>query len=366
MGAIREIEARRAVAGFGITNVWILEGRDTPSQDVFLSLENWHHGARLEETVRLIRLTRPEVIITWLPHYVAGENHGDHQAAGVITTEAFDAAGDPTVFPAQVVPSRERTDINNATEGLRPWQPKKIYYISDASHPVNGPGPAFDLAMVSPSKKVPYYRLAAELHLPHRTQADVSEVAEKAIASGNFTDFQKWLGMFRLLFGKTVIPCSAEADVFEGITSTPAPYTPPPGYQPLISHGVGLELGGAFKFYHEFWRAHGIENVGPLVTPDVSVAAGSYFHLPLLLRNASGDSATVRLAVEIPKGWTELSGGAEYRLGPGEVRPVQTFMRAPEGLIKGIQRITWMAQVGGRPAGLVSIDVTLAEWTLPE
>jgi len=74
------------------------------------------------------------VILTWLPHFVAGENHGDHQASGVIATEAFDLAGDPTVFPAQIVAPRERLDIGNATEGLLPWQPKKIYYFSDASH----------------------------------------------------------------------------------------------------------------------------------------------------------------------------------------------------------------------------------------
>jgi len=57
--------------------------------DVLHSLEQWGHGAALDEIVRLIRVTRPEVILTWMPNYVVGENHEDHQAAGVLATEAF-------------------------------------------------------------------------------------------------------------------------------------------------------------------------------------------------------------------------------------------------------------------------------------
>jgi LmbE family N-acetylglucosaminyl deacetylase len=105
LGLIREMEARRDLATLGITNVWFLGGRDTPSQNPLLSLANWDHGRTLGEAVRLVRLTRPEVILTWLPMPVVGENHGDHQAAAILATEAFDMAADPTVFPSQVTPS---------------------------------------------------------------------------------------------------------------------------------------------------------------------------------------------------------------------------------------------------------------------
>jgi LmbE family N-acetylglucosaminyl deacetylase len=127
LGEQREIEARRACAYLGIMNVWFLDGPDTPSQHVLYSLQTWNHGASLGRAVRLIRLTQPDVIMTWLPDYVAGENHADHQAAGVIATEAFDLAGDPTQYPEQVFPPRNREDIGNLTEGLHPWQPKKLY-----------------------------------------------------------------------------------------------------------------------------------------------------------------------------------------------------------------------------------------------
>jgi LmbE family N-acetylglucosaminyl deacetylase len=93
LGAVRETEVRHGLATLGIDNVWFLDGRDTPSQNVLQSLANWHNGEALEEVVRMVRLTRPEVIITWLPGFFIGENHGDHQASGVLATEAFDIAG---------------------------------------------------------------------------------------------------------------------------------------------------------------------------------------------------------------------------------------------------------------------------------
>ncbi|HET6181269.1 MAG TPA: PIG-L family deacetylase, partial [Candidatus Sulfotelmatobacter sp.] len=73
LGDIREIEARRALAKLGITNVWFIGGRDTASQDVLQSLSSWDHGAVLEQMVRIVRLTRPEVILTFLPGTFIGE-----------------------------------------------------------------------------------------------------------------------------------------------------------------------------------------------------------------------------------------------------------------------------------------------------
>jgi LmbE family N-acetylglucosaminyl deacetylase len=121
LGQERILESRRALEFLGITNVWYMGGHDTPGQDVLWSLDNWNHGRVLDEIVRLVRLTRPEVIITMLPDYVAGENHDDHQAAGVMATEAFDMAGDPTAFPEQVAPPRDRMQVMNMTEGPQPY-----------------------------------------------------------------------------------------------------------------------------------------------------------------------------------------------------------------------------------------------------
>ena len=92
----RELEARHSLALSGITNISVPTRFRYAHADVLHSLETLGHGEALDEMVRLVRLTRPEVIITWMPAYVAGENHGDHQASGVVATEAFDMAGNPT------------------------------------------------------------------------------------------------------------------------------------------------------------------------------------------------------------------------------------------------------------------------------
>src|SRR5258705_11889607 len=75
LGAVREMELRHAMTQLGVQNVWFLGGKDTPSQDVLQSLANWGHGANLEALVRIVRLTRPEVLLSCLPEFFIGENH---------------------------------------------------------------------------------------------------------------------------------------------------------------------------------------------------------------------------------------------------------------------------------------------------
>src|SRR6266480_1732344 len=60
---IREMEARQSLASYGVTLAWFLHGSDTPGADVLHSLEQWGHGKALDEVVRLVRITRPEVIL---------------------------------------------------------------------------------------------------------------------------------------------------------------------------------------------------------------------------------------------------------------------------------------------------------------
>src|SRR5262252_8111516 len=183
---IREQEARSACAKLGIGNVWFLEGQDTASQNVLSSLANWGHGRNLEALVRIVRLTRPDVLITWLPGIFIGENHGDHQAAGVLATEAFDLAGDPAAFPAQVAGATKRLEL--FLENLTPWQPKKLYYFSDADDQKQfaGTGPAYSIKEISPSQKKAYWRLAMDAATPHLTQfpqiLDLQKMSEEQLA----------------------------------------------------------------------------------------------------------------------------------------------------------------------------------------
>ena len=72
------------------------------------------HDAALADMVRVIRTFRPDVLVSRFSG-TKRDGHGNHEAAGVLTQEAFRAAADPNRFPEQV------------KEGLLPWQAKKLY-----------------------------------------------------------------------------------------------------------------------------------------------------------------------------------------------------------------------------------------------
>ena len=365
LGAVREIEARRALASWNVLNVWFLGAPDTPGQDVLRSLETWRHGAALEQVVRLVRLTRPEVILTWLPCYVAGENHDDHQAAAVLATEAFDSAGDPTVFPAQVSPPRERTRISNLTEGLRTWQPKKLYYFSDAAHTefLEGKGPQYALTDVSPSRKVPYGKLAAQEASFHQTQGEVAQLAKRALETGDFGAIK---GPDQFVLGKSLVKGGTTGDVFEGVTATPISFSPVRGYRLQPRAGVAFELGGPWAFYREWWLAHNLDHLERLVSPEVSVASGQPLNIPLIIRNDTDSAIDAKLTTELPAGWTEHTRFASYPVPARGMYPVQLVLVAPNGRAKEWHELKWRIEVDGKPAGAVTLRVLISAGGLPQ
>jgi LmbE family N-acetylglucosaminyl deacetylase len=365
LGVVREIEARRALASFGVMNVWFIGAPDTPGQDVLRSLETWHHGNTLDQVVRLVRLTRPEVIITWLPCYVAGENHDDHQAAAVIATEAFGMSGDPTIFPSQVAPPRLRLRINNYGEGLRAWQAKKLYYFSDADHTdfLGGKGPQYKASDVSPSRKVPYYRLSADEWSFHETQRGVGDVARSAIEKGDFTALKE---PERFVLGKSLVKSMTTGDIFEGVTPGAIAYAAKASYRPLQREGISLQLGGPWAFYREFWRAQSIEHVAELVTPEVGVAGGQPLNVPLLIANDTGQAKVIRLMTELPDGWTEQVRFAEFPVAAHDTYPVQLVLTAPAGHANEWHKITWKIAAEGRLAGSVDLRAHLKSGGLPQ
>jgi LmbE family N-acetylglucosaminyl deacetylase len=365
LGAVREIEARRALASWGVMNVWFLGAPDTPGQDVLRSLETWHHGNILEQVVRIVRLTRPEVILTWLPCYVAGENHDDHQAAGVIATEAFGMAGDPTTFPSQVAAPRDRLRISNYGEGLQPWQAKKLFYFSDADHSefLEGKGPKYATTDVSPSRKLPYYRLSADEWSFHETQGGVAQVAKSAITKSDFTALKE---PERMVLGRSLVKSATTADVFEGVTSEPIRYEPVRGYRTDSRAGVSLELGGPWAFYRDFWRAQNIEDLATLLAPEVGVGGGQPLNVPLLMSNETDEAKQVTLLSELPAGWTERARFASFPIAAHQSYPVQIVLTAPSGHAKEWHTINWRIEAEGKVVASIALRVHLSSGGLPQ
>jgi LmbE family N-acetylglucosaminyl deacetylase len=369
LGAVREMELRHAMTKLGIQNVWFLNGRDTPGQNVLQSLGRWQHGAALEDVVRMVRLTRPEVIITWLPGFFIGENHGDHQASGVLATEAFDIAGDPSVFPAQLAaPVRTNETL---LEGLRPWQPKKIYYFSDAQEqgPFKGSGPQLPAGGISSARNEPYWLMSMEGFGFHLTQyrtyietfntLDEQHLLEKGEKDG-------WSDPGDLIFGRSNVGGSPTDDVFAGITSAPIAFVPRAVAAPETPSGAFVELSGPWGFYETFRKAHGLQHLPKAAVPEIAIAAGSTLQIPLLLHNHTASSKEIALALAAPEGWTDQTGVAKYTVGAGEQLPVLITVTSPKPEGSTIDEIVCRAQSDGQSVGIIKLRVRRRAGGLPQ
>ncbi len=353
----RKIEARRADAALGITNVWFLGGLDTPSQNVLNSLGHWNQGTVLERAVRLVRLTRPEVIITWIPDFVDGENHGDHQASAVIATEAFDQAGNATVFPAQVAAPRDYENYGNLTEGLDPWQPEKLYFFSNPAYAAfeQGQGPVYSTTDVSPSRHAPYYELAARSASYHLTQLATGPEGYEATYQASLDQFKQPVP---LILGKSLVGGSRTGDVFEGVVPGPISFHPVAGYRPEPHSGLSIELGGPWQFYHRFWRAHDPDHMATLVSPEAGVGNGGTLALPVIIRNDTSALAEVTLTASVPAGWKVNSGEAVYPVNAGGFYPTRVVFAAPAGARPDWQTLTLKAESNGESVGELSFRVS--------
>jgi LmbE family N-acetylglucosaminyl deacetylase len=366
LGAVREIEARRALEHFGVLNVWFLNGPDTPGQSVLHSLETWNHGDSLGRMVRLIRLTRPTVIATWLPDYAAGENHGDHQAAGVLATEAFDIAADPAAYAEQITPPRNRTDIENFTEGLHPWQVQKIYYFSDASNTgfMKGQGPTYSATDVSPSRHVTYARLAAEECAFYLTQDDSGQMARKALAKNDLHVFEQ---PARLIFGKSHVKSEVTADIFDGVAPEGIGFRPPAPVIPREATAPALELGGSWRFYRNFWPAHGLDHLAGLIGPEVAVNFDSFLWVPLLVENPTSNSINVNLAIGLPQGLTYVRTPlSKFTVDAHKTYWLDFEVRTPAERVEGWKTISIRADAAGQQLGSIELRVQLNGGALPQ
>ena len=375
LGEIREIEARRALNLLGITNAWFLGGKDTASQNVLQSLANWDHGASLEQLVRLVRLTRPEVILTFLPGTFIGEDHGDHQAAGVLATEAFDLAGDPVAFPEQVsVPTKR---LEPFLENLRPWQPKKIYYFPDADREdiFKGTGPVYSVKDISKLAKRPYWQVAMDSFLQHQTQsksfgdalAKMTDAEIEKMATGG--DF--WSNGLSFVRGKSLVGGSLTGDIFDGITPGAIAFSRPEVTKEEFRPELAVELAGPWSFYSSFRKAHGLTHLAHPEPPEIALQLGTTLAIPLWVHNQSATAQVITVSVDLPAGWTLQGGAGKFSIAAKQIASTRVEVNLPQLAADSpaktpIQEITIRAEANSQSIGLVKLRVELRKRTLPE
>src|SRR5499427_4095311 len=104
------------------------------SKDYRETLAIWDRQAVLSDIVRVIRVFRPDVILTRFSPQ-PGPTHGHHTASAVLAVEAFRLAGDRHAFPEQL-------------GELTPWQPKRIFYNVGIFGPAAAPSDADEAGIV--------------------------------------------------------------------------------------------------------------------------------------------------------------------------------------------------------------------------
>ena len=117
LGLIRTEELLKANQYYGVDAQYFTSVVDYGySKRLDEALDKWGRDNVLRDVVRIIRTERPLILVSRFQGNQR-DGHGNHQTAGLITVEAFRAAGDSKRFPEQL--SREG--------GLRVWQPLKVY-----------------------------------------------------------------------------------------------------------------------------------------------------------------------------------------------------------------------------------------------
>ena len=129
LGLVRTEEMLASGRYYGLDDLYFTTLIDYGySKNLDEALRQWGSENVLRDIVRVIRINRPLVLVS---RFFGGprDGHGNHEVAGVVTQEAFEAAGDPGRFPDQI-----------RKEGLRPWQPLKLYRSNLRSRRLSGPG----------------------------------------------------------------------------------------------------------------------------------------------------------------------------------------------------------------------------------
>ncbi len=115
LGVLRTLELLASDQHYGVEQRFTRVADFGFSKNPEETFQKWQgHDLALGDMVRVIRTFRPDVIVSRFQGGPA-DGHGNHQASGILSREAFRAAADPKRFPEQI------------KEGLLPWQAKKLY-----------------------------------------------------------------------------------------------------------------------------------------------------------------------------------------------------------------------------------------------
>lgn len=322
LGIIREAEERRAVARAGIEHIYNLDHVDFwYNLSAPLTEEIWERDdpdGLLERTVRVLRMTRPEVIVTMNP----GINHGHHQYAAWLAVEAFSAAADPTAFPEQL-----------RDEGLEPWRAAKIFTTRVQGSGPSGPECESTFTPAEPTDVV-YGVWSGRWSEEHGTTwAQVEREAQREYAS------QGWHTFPDVPTDPNALGCDRQTLIDSRVPFTPGNTSPTAMLEGALEPAAGgLPLGTEF-----FLR------IAPFRT-----VAGQPVEVTVHARNG-GDrvlrDATVDL--HVPDGWTVEGDDRLGNLPRGRERTTTLTVTPPAAAGRG--RVSLDATLTAGAAGRATV-----------
>jgi hypothetical protein len=327
LGTVREAELRKCVSLLGTKYLYFLNQPDWAyTESVQATLAKWGKEVSLKRLVRLVRLLRPEVICTMDPTPVGGQ-HGHHQAAGRLATEAFTAAADPKIFPDQI-----------EEEGLRPWAVKKLYWVSfmGGSLMLKTDGMATGtLAGVHSGKR--YADIAALAESNHRSQGfdkffSMMPPGQNFLARPNG---------FTLIKSRVQTNSKAEKDLFDGTDGTAQPdaiamySTLRPSNSDVIARYQPLP---ALRNFHGWLRENSLAHLIAYEVPRQPITVGVASPVYIALTNPASANQKVSLKLALPAGWKVTPEEYTGRVGAGE-STVRFMVTAPAGMAQTSQDV---------------------------
>lgn len=369
LGAVREAELRQCLATLGTKHLYFLDKTDFAyTESVRATFAKWDHDDALKRLIRLVRLLRPDVVCTMDPGPSGGQ-HGHHQAAGRLATEAFDAAADPARFPELL-----------RDEGLAPWRVRKLYWSAW------GDGATVRIPTGEPSKTL----------APGKTHAEIARAAARFHRSQGFDKFftaapakdpmpARPAG-FVLVKSRVPVNPLAETDLFGDLggadfdAAEAAKDVLATSLAPKAAAGLTVRLKGRenVEDYRAWLAANGLSRlIGRLPARATAVAGGTDNAVSVEVKNHPGGADAGRLTLEVAAPlsvggkWSALRNrktkelfGADFRVSVPPNTPVGSYdMTVRLGDVTDTGKIEVVpALTVAALKGPLSVDADPAKW----
>ncbi|NUW42321.1 sugar-binding protein [Nonomuraea rhodomycinica] len=308
LGLIREAEERTAVGKAGVRDVFNLDDVDfyyTVSAP--LTDQIWGDDT-LEKVVRIVRQTRPEVLLTMDPAPSPG-NHGNHQQAARLAVQAFYAAADPAAYPEQIT-----------REGLRPFAPSRLLQGGARGTSRTGPDCAATFRPANPAQNVyGVWSGRSSAAQGGRTWAAIERDAQRAYASQGWAVFPD----------VPSDPAQLGCDFFTQVDARvpfPEPGSAAAAAPTAVLDGALVRADGAAPLGTQLTLRPGTFDVRPGTAFSVKVSATAPPREPL------GRSSA---ALRVPDGWKVSGSGDLGRLAPGRTGTATFTVTPPQGAAPG-------------------------------